>query len=539
MRFLEFLFNPPLSFSMESTIRKIGKATSKKRLTLRILSALSVLVLSGCGGGFANGPRSVDATQENASPSPNNAVVGTNESDRLTASDLGQTGYSLNIIHAAARAAPLTVIQNNAPVVALDYGQTSAGTGIISDGGNDVIQLSFQNKSTLSAPLAIEDVSKVQHTIALPLLTAAQPHAAWVVVTESVSDDSITPILILKDSKPIARNQVGLQIVQGAGAISEETTTLNLYLLPDNDAPAATAIGAMPVNTTPLFRSTPQALTTIEAVRQRMVLVEENTQRVLFESEVIDWAVFGGQTVLVTVLDTVTQAAKTASPVKLLIHGDNNQLTALDQSTRAAVQVLHASPDATALEIFLKGQDDGSAPQVLVPAFNYLDAFPGATTAVGVSAGHYDIFVGPDTDSVGDTLVGIDATQLQAGRDYQLILTGRVGDNAPAFQASITEHQTRPLSEKAVFEFTNTVADSNQTMTVFMTPRGEYGVGELLSGNSVDPVATALAFAQSNASVHVPAPAEYDLRVVSSGGRIYSGSLTAAESTVSTIMVAA
>lgn len=541
MRCPEFLYRPSLSSPISFTTQRLRKAQRTKGLKLLAISALSMFIFSGCGGGsgFANGPRAVDSTEENLAPSPNNALVDTNEEDLLPEPEIGQAAYSLNIIHAATRSAPLTVFQNSTPVVALDYGQTSTGTGIVSRGGNDVIQLAFQNGSSSITTPTIEETS-IQHTIALPLLTTsnAQPPSAWVVITESANNDSTIPILIPKDPKPVATNQVGLQILHAANEIPGETTPLNLYLLPDNNVPAAEArIGATPANATPLSRSTPQSLTTIEAAPQRMVLVDENNQTILFESEAIEWALFSGQTVLITLLDTVTQAAQTGSPVKALITGENNQYTALDQSTGAAIQVLHASPDAAALEVFLRRQNDALAPQILVPNFNYLQSFPNAEETVGVSAGSYDVFVAPDTDSVGDAVGGIDATQLQTGRDYQLILTGRVGFTSPAFQANISEQQTRPLSNKAVLEFTNTVADENETMTVFLTPRGEYGLGELLSNNMVDPAATTIAFAQRSDAIHLPAPAEYDLHVVSSDGRVYNGSLTAAEETVSPIMI--
>jgi hypothetical protein len=70
-----------------------------------------------------------------------------------------------------------------------------------------------------------------------------------------------------------------------------------------------------------------------------------------------------------------------------------------------------------------------------------------------------------------------------------------------------------------------------------MAPRGEFGMEDLLSNNIVGPTVTALAFGQRSDVIHLPAPAEYDLYVLSSDGRIFNGSFTAAQTTITTVMI--
>lgn len=93
---------------------------------------------------------------------------------------------------------------------------------------------------------------------------------------------------------------------------------------------------------------------------------------------------------------------------------------------KAHVRVIHASPDAPAVDIKLKGG------ATLIPGL----AFPNASDYLPVDAGSYDIVVTPaGTDTVAIDLSG---TALEAGKIYDVFAVGLLADGSLKAQPVVT-----------------------------------------------------------------------------------------------------
>ena len=82
----------------------------------------------------------------------------------------------------------------------------------------------------------------------------------------------------------------------------------------------------------------------------------------------------------------------------------------------AAVNVIHASPDAPAVDVAVTGGD------VLISGL----AFPSASDALEVPAGAYDLEVRPAGTT--DVALALPGVQLEAGMVYDVFAIGQLGD---------------------------------------------------------------------------------------------------------------
>lgn len=111
---------------------------------------------------------------------------------------------------------------------------------------------------------------------------------------------------------------------------------------------------------------------------------------------------------------TVAAVGKLAE-IKAQIYVDN---LAAPAAGKAHVRVIHASPDAPAVDVKLKGG------ATLIPALT----FPNASAYLPVDAGTYDLIVTPaGTDTVALDLSG---TKLDAGKIYDVFAVGLLGDGS-------------------------------------------------------------------------------------------------------------
>lgn len=523
-----FRHNP---LSIESTFN--DKAPQLAFLTVLLLTFF-LAALNGCGGsGFAKAPdrQLNEAAPDNALLEGPGEGVAEENGGGLT------SGYALQFIHAAVDEAPMLVTSVGSQPFLLDYGQVS--------GGNDGTLLLDPDSGPviLSFPSVLKTANPNPHTqsVPVPLLNASdnEVEPGWVVAAKSLSGQTVEPFLIRKDITPADANQVTIQLFHAAVGQQGQPLTLDAYLVAENDSVAQHIAAGLAVNETLIEYAVPVNLGSVEAQRRRFVLVDRATQNIVFESVLIEWSLFRGQTVLVVILDSVTVAESSKSPFKLMIASNGETVSVADRATGSALQVLHASPDAASLEVFLGRRGDTLPPQVLVPSFDYLDAFPNVSNYLQVGAGQYDFFVAPDTDQVGDTVAGLDAQQLKVGSDYRVVVSGRSLVNSPALKVVLEEHKVRPLGGVASVDFVNLVANVGGVVDVFLAPEGRYALGELLAG--VDDVSVlsveGLNYSQTSEVLQLEAPAIYNLHVVSSEGSIYSATISVAEHSISTLMV--
>ncbi len=136
--------------------------------------------------------------------------------------------------------------------------------------------------------------------------------------------------------------------------------------------------------------------------------------------------------------DYTVAAVGQVANIRAQVYNDNNAAPAAGQ---AKVRVIHASPNAPAVDVAVRGG------AVVVPNL----AFPNASDYLAVPAGTYNL----DVRAAGTQTValGLDNVQLQAGQVYTVIARGLLGGN-PALGATVlvvpgTQAATLPRTGEA------------------------------------------------------------------------------------------
>lgn len=112
----------------------------------------------------------------------------------------------------------------------------------------------------------------------------------------------------------------------------------------------------------------------------------------------------------------------------------------------AMVRVIHASPDAPAVDIYVNGQ----------PAFTNLE-FPKATNYAEVPAGSYEVKVFPAAaKGSGNPVINVPALKLDA-KNYTVIATGKVANIAPIV---LEDNLAKPAAGKAHVRFVHASPDA-------------------------------------------------------------------------------
>lgn len=151
---------------------------------------------------------------------------------------------------------------------------------------------------------------------------------------------------------------------------------------------------------------------TVDAGEYRILVTLAGDTGVVFDSGPVTLP--GGSDLLLT---AVNNTAAGDAPISLVAMDGTASFEILDTNTPANVRVVHASPDAPAVDVVV----DNNFGSPLVPGLN----FPDVTPYVAPPLGDYNIKVAP----AGTTNAVIDANvTLDAGERYTVIAVGLVSD---------------------------------------------------------------------------------------------------------------
>ena len=345
-------------------------------LYARLAPALAALLLAACGG------------SDNAYVSIPAATV--------------------QIVHASPDAPAVDVNLNGAASVTnLDYGQASVPV-TVKAGALNVAVLGRLPGTSRPAVIGPAD------------LTLA-PNGAYVVFAVG-NVAAIAPLVVSRETSALASSSVRLQVVHAAPA----APAVAVYVTaPGADLAASTPVGK------PAFKDVLPAATVTAGDYQIRVTPANASSPVLFDSGTVTLA--GGSDLLVA---AVQNTGPGTSPITLLaVPRTGATLRLLDQATPARVRVIHASPDAPAVQVI--ANDNFAAP--LVPNL----AFPNFTPFVEVPGATYNLKVTP----VGNPgLIAIDANvMLVAGSEYSVYAVGLLSLIGPL----VLTDDRRPVATQA------------------------------------------------------------------------------------------
>jgi hypothetical protein len=216
-------------------------------------------------------------------------------------------------------------------------------------------------------------------------------------------------------------------------------------------APGADLSAAAPVGTF-AFRENLGPVEIPAGNYQARVTLAGNPAAVVFDTGTITLAA-GGNLLLTAVENTATGSA----PISLVVQNGSGSSQILDVATPADLRVVHASPDAPAVDVVVN--DDFANP--LVPDLS----FPGFTPFVSVPPATYNVKV---TDAATQGVVPINANlDLVAGIRYSVLAVG----NLAALEALIAVDDPRPIATQAKVRIIH-ASPTAQNVDIYVTAPG-------------------------------------------------------------------
>ncbi len=237
-------------------------------------------------------------------------------------------------------------------------------------------------------------------------LNLAEGTRTAVLAVNSVAN--IEPLIVTRDPSPVAAGSVRLQVVHAA----PDAPRVSVFVT----APNAALSGTAPTGTFS-FKEVLGPVSVPGGDYQIRVTPAGAPQTVVFDSGTVNLA--AGGDLLVTAVENTTTGS---SPITLLVTtSTGNTLNILDRQTPANLRVVHASPDAPAVDVIA----NNNFAQPLVPGL----AFPAATGFVSVPPGTYNVKVTP---AGNPGVIAIDANPaFDAGREYTVMAVGRLASIEP------------------------------------------------------------------------------------------------------------
>ncbi len=253
----------------------------------------------------------------------------------------------------------------------------------------------------------------------------------------------IHPLILEQPDTAVASGSVRLRLVHAAPMAPR----VDVYLT----APGAALSSAAPVGSF----SFGEDLGPVEVAAgsyQVRVTAAGNAAAVVFDSGTIDLA--SSRSLLIA---AVQNTAIGTAPISLVVQDVNGATQILDVATPAALRVVHASPNAPAVDVVVN--DNFASPLV-----SHL-SFPEFTPFVNVAPATYNVKV---TDSATQKLVPIDASMSpKAGISYTVLAVG----NLAALEPLIVTDDPRRVATQAKVRIIH-ASPAAQNVDIYVTAPG-------------------------------------------------------------------
>jgi hypothetical protein len=253
---------------------------------------------------------------------------------------------------------------------------------------------------------------------------------------------TIHPLILEQPDTPVAGGSVRLRLVHAAPMAPR----VDVYLT----APGASLSGAAPVGTF----SFEENLGPVEVMADnyQVRVTAAGTTTVVFDSGTI--ALERGKNLLIA---AVQNTGTGSAPISLVVQDGSKSTQILDAATPAALRVVHASPDAPAVDVVVN--DDFANPLVSNLSF------PEFTPFVNVAPATYNVKV---TDSATQTLVPINASvNPAAGISYTVLAVG----NLAAIEPLIVADDPRRVATAAKVRIIH-ASPTAQNVDIYVTAPG-------------------------------------------------------------------
>lgn len=433
------LFENPLNRNYQ-----VSKMHRSHSITSIILAAI-LLGLAGCDGS-SSGSGGTPAEQ----PPP--AMVATAQA-----------------LHASPDAPPVIISFNGIPrPESTDYGE---GTPVINLTAGDV-------------DILVEGVLPGGNAPVIgPLTTALAADTFYRIV--AVNDvANIEPIILEEPESDVVTGTSRLRVLHAAPLAPE----VDVYLTsPGADLAASAAVGTF------AFRGDLGPVEVAAGDYQIRITAAGDPQAVVFDSGTVTLA--SGSNLLVAAVENTTTGP---SPVNLVVQpaAAGETVTLHDVATPANVRVIHASPDAPAVDIVVN--DDFAMPLV-----SNLE-FPDFTPFVSVPPDEYNVKVVPG----GTRNAVIDANlDLAAGVSYSILAINTLG---AGIEALVADDDPRRVSTEAKVRIIH-AAPAAGDVDIYVTPVGAD------IGNET-PTLSGVAFGANTGFLSLSG-GEYDVTVTSAGSK--------------------
>lgn len=320
----------------------------------------------------------------------------------------------VRVVHASPDAPPVNVVVSGSTTLLSDF-DYEAISPLVEVAAGD-LQVAVNGILPDSTPTVIGPAT----------LTLAADKIYTAVAVDYVADIGLELIEI--DDTAVATGQTRVTVFHGAPSAPQ----VDVYVTaPDAALADATALGSF------AFRQTLGPVSVANADYRIRVTLAGDKNTVVFDSGTVPLT--GGDLLLVASENILnTEYGSDYSPINLLVSDGTNPSSVIrDANTPAALRVVHASPDAPAVDVVVN--DNFAEPLV-----NAL-AYPDFTGYVRVPADSYNVKVAADADN---DIVAIDADlDLAAGSVSSVLAVGELADIEPLV---LTDNPRRIATEARV-----------------------------------------------------------------------------------------
>lgn len=291
---------------------------------------------------------------------------------------------TLNVFHASPDAPDVQLSVDGSVIGTLDYKEA---TGLITlrEGSHDILVLD----NIVGSGGTVIDLSGT---------TLTEDVRYDVLAINNVA--SLDTLILADDSPSVASSDVKVRVVHAAPSAPEVDVFVTA---PGADLSASTPINEIDTDTAFVFETVLGPLTVASGTYQVRVTLDDDTSSVVFDSGSIDLA--GGSNLVIAAVQNTGSGADDGAPISLaVLDGTSTVGQIYDVNDGADIRVVHGSPDAPAVDIFL---NDNATASISNLAFS--EVAPAQTTGdsvylEGLADGSYNIKISATGQPIGSAV---------------------------------------------------------------------------------------------------------------------------------------